>query len=258
MFDIPIVYSVFKRHKIVEQNLNLFKELGISNVYFLLDASPTIDTDNLRCIKLVKDFCNQYGSLCYSKSINFGIHCLVIDFYKEISTSWLKDYHILLEDDFLVTKEFFEFHNIYYRIFKGYGAIIPFGFNVNIEEFKVFEINPSSINGCMWGGGFDSEDAKLFFTKEFYNVFKEDYLDVSYLKYLSSRNKKLLITSSNLLSYRGFNDSRDRERLSVCSSYPQFFEYNKSFNKNFIMDNSLSKEYLIRHQFYVNDCKECI
>lgn len=260
MVDIPIVYSVYSRSKYVQANLKLFEELGITNVYFLVDAAPAVNLENIKCARLVNSFCKKYNSKIFRKKNNFGYYCMLVDFYKQVDQDWLNEYHLLVEDDFLLTKSFFEFHTLIrknYSNYNSYGSIITFGFNVG-DNFSLFEVKPNNMKGCLWGAGFNSKEVKSFFINEIYLKFKDNYMDVNFLKHLSSINKKVLITSHNLLSYKGFEDSRDRERLITCTKFPQLFDSNISLKElNLNIDNTLVNRYLERHNFFVNDCKDC-
>jgi len=260
MVDIPIVYSVYNRNKHIQHNLNLFEELGITNIHFLVDSAPAVNLDNIKSIRLVDAFCKKYNSKIFRKKNNFGYYCMLVDFYTQVDQNWLKDYHLLVEDDFLLTKSFFEFHNEVFKSYlkyKEYGAVIAFGFNV-ADGFNLFEVNPCDMKGCLWGAGFNSNTVKSFFINQEYLKFNDNYMDVNFLKYLDSSNKKVLITTHNLLSYKGFEDSRDKARLITCTNFPQFFNSNTSLNNlDLIIDNSFVNRYLERHSFFVNDCKDC-
>jgi len=251
--NVCFFYSVYNRYNILKQNLTLLKNNNISNIVFLIDKTKSYNLNNLKAINLVKN-----SNLIYKVNTSHkGSFCTFIDFFYNLKK--FPDYSIFIEDDCLLTNEFFEFHNMVsnnlsYFIKNNIALVSPFGFNYATDNnFSLSNIDCSLIKGNLWGCGYIAPFIEQFFKEQKFNADGTFYLDLNVLNYFSSQNKSIAVASHNLISYEGLKDSRDYDQLKHCIDHPMF-KANLNFKELNIEFNNNNYSFLQKHNFFRNNC----
>jgi len=260
-FSIPIVYSAFSRHKLIEQNLNFFIKHRCTNLVFLVDKSDQINVENLKTIRLLQKFKENFPCTLRINASAQGSYCTFIDYFT--NNNLYEPYGIFVEDDVLLTDEFFKFHTIaasHVNLLKtkNYAIVVPFGFNCQAEQetLRLISCDAKHIVGNLWGAGYLKEFVNDFFNSKIYKT-TSTYLDSSILEYLTMQNKKILFTTHNLIQYCGIKDSKDRRQLEQCLHSDYLFSNNLNFkNIDLTINDSLLDIFLTKYKFFRNNCIE--